>query len=72
MTHQADVRTDRNTARHIREALALQAQYGFDYAREHLLAQGIEKKLALRMLAIRYERRASSAPTALKEVCDAK
>jgi hypothetical protein len=61
MKRETDVRTDRNTALHIREALSLQALYGFDFAREHLLAQGIEQQLALRMLAIRYERRSSAA-----------
>ena len=61
MRRETDVRTDRNTARHIREALSLQALYGFDFAREHLLAQGVDRKLALTMLAIRYERRSGAA-----------
>ncbi len=58
MARESDFRTDQNTAEHIAEALQLQAQYGFDYAKRHLHLLGIETQLALRMLAMRYDRRA--------------
>ena len=59
MVREKDVRTDTNTAHYITEALALQAQYGHDFARRHLLALGVEPVLASRLLSIRYERRAA-------------
>ncbi len=58
MARDSDVRTDRTTAQHIAQALKLQSQYGFDYARAHLLSIGVEAQLAARLLSIRYERRA--------------
>ena len=58
MARESDYRTDRHTAEHIADALQLQAEYGFDVARRHLLARGIETQLALRLLAIRFDRRA--------------
>ena len=59
MARENDVRTDSNTADHIAEALGLQAQYGFDFARRYLLSLGVDAALADRLLAIRYERRAA-------------
>lgn len=58
MARESDFRTDQNTAEHIAEALQLQAQYGFDVARRRLEQQGIDTELALRVLAVRYDRRA--------------
>ena len=60
MARENDVRTDPDTAEHIAAALKLQTEYGFDVARRHLLSLGIESQLALRMLAIRYDRRANA------------
>lgn len=62
MARENDIRTDTNTARHITDALTLQAQYGHDFARRHLLALGVEPALTSRLLAIRYERRAAVRP----------
>lgn len=60
MAREKDVRTDPDTAEHITQALRLQAQYGFDVARRHLLALGVDSNLAQRLLSIRYERRAAT------------
>lgn len=60
MARDNDFRTDPDTAEHIAEALKMQSEFGFDIARRHLLSLGIESQLALRMLAIRFERRANS------------
>lgn len=59
MARENDVRTDSNTADYIAEALRLQAQYGFDFARRHLLSLGVDAALTDRLLSIRYERRAA-------------
>ncbi len=58
MTKDSDVRTDRDTAELVAQALKLQAEYGFDYARRHLLSVGVDAQLAARLLSIRYDRRA--------------
>ena len=58
MAREKDFRTDPKSAGHIAEAMTIQARYGFDVARRHLLAAGVEPQLAMRMLAIRYDRRA--------------
>lgn len=62
MAREKDVRTDTNTAGHITEALKLQTQYGYDFAQRHLLALGVDPALAIRLLSIRYERRAAVRP----------
>ena len=67
MARDNDFRTDPDTAEHIAEALKMQSAFGFDIARRHLLSLGIESQFALRMLAIRYERRASASAACPKE-----
>ena len=57
MAREVDARTDLDTAGHIAKALQLQAHYGFDFARGHLLALGVDSALAQRLLAVRYQRR---------------
>ncbi len=61
-----DFRVDQDTAALVADALKLQAQYGFEFARRHLLAQGVEAQLAQRLLGIRYERRALAGRSALQ------
>ncbi|WP_426211956.1 hypothetical protein [Massilia sp. TWP1-3-3] len=63
MTRENNFRTDQNTAEHIAEALKLQAQYSFDYAKRHVMSLGAASQLALRMLAIGYQRRARTSAT---------
>ncbi|MES2318529.1 MAG: hypothetical protein V4631_13670 [Pseudomonadota bacterium] len=59
-----DLRNDEDTAARIAQALQLQAEYGFEYACEHLLAHGVNVQLAQRVLAVRYDRRREFAAAA--------
>ena len=59
MTSGTDLRSDRQTAAHIARALKLQQQCGYEYACSHLRSLGVADDLARRLLAIRYDRRAS-------------
>ena len=52
-----DLRGDSKTAACISHALRLQALFGHERASSHLKAHGVEPALALRVLAVRYERR---------------
>ena len=52
-----DLRGDAATAAHISAALRLQAQFGHERAYGYLLAHRISAQLALRVLAVRFERR---------------
>jgi hypothetical protein len=56
-----DLRHDGATAAQVSQALQLQAQYGYQYASEHLQALGVDAHLVQRLLAIRYERRSLQA-----------
>jgi hypothetical protein len=56
-----DLRIDAVTARHLADALQIQAEFGYDRARSHLAQAGVEPKLSQHLLSIRYDRRGSKA-----------
>lgn len=52
-----ELRKEGPTAGYITDALRLQAQCGHEYALNFLKALGVERELAQRLLALRYDRR---------------
>lgn len=59
-----ELRRDTRTADAVREAMLLLTEFGYDKARAHLEATGVETTLALQLLSLRFDRRAStSTPT---------
>lgn len=62
MNRIVDLRFDDETARHVTQALQIQAECGYERARNHLEEAGVPEELALRVLSIRFDRRRTSAP----------
>ena len=72
MVESMDLRKDAITAARVREALHLQREFGYEYARKYLQAMGVNRVLALQVLARRVDRRASAAlPVARRDTTQA-
>ncbi len=52
-----DVRKDNAMAMHVRHALQLQVDLGFERAYEYLINNGVDAKRTRELLAVRFERR---------------
>lgn len=55
-----DLRTDAEKAKQISQAISLLTEFGYERARQHLAAAGVEDLLAQKILLLRFDRRGAT------------